>query len=271
MRFDIRGTPHEQARLTAAFAHCTYPFDLVAHDVVIPVSFRDLTADRALGLFWLSGRIEVHSKITNPVLEAEVLLSELAHAVDQYVLTDADRIRLQEQWHPDGPDEHTWFDKGPYNTWSGEAMMGLFVTAYSDLPVTFDQFVHKPTPDVVALLRSLGPVPPPPAVMFVGCRTSSVFHKKDAHWWLSCSTHTWASWEAAVAAGRRPCRWCKPSEGSPLLTPPQGSAEKVNGALGPTAGDAEPSLTSPHPGERGTFEVGHESPGHSHRVADPLD
>lgn len=214
MRFDLRGTQAEQAALATDLAHCTYPFDRVASSVTIPVSFRDLTEDGALGLFWLSGRIEVHNGITDPVLEAEVLLSEVAHAVDQYVLTDADRIRLQQQWHPSGPDEHGWFDKGPYATWSGEAFMGLFVAAYSDLPVTFDQFVHEPTPDVVALLRSMGPVQPPPPpyeeVTFVGCRRSSVFHKQGAHWWLTCGYYKWPSREAALSVGRRPCKWCKP-------------------------------------------------------------
>ncbi len=206
MRFDLRGTDTDRARLAAALAHCTYPFDRVAPGVVIPVSFRDLTGDGALGLFWLSGRVEVHSGITDPVLEAEVLLSEVAHAVDQYVLTDADRLRLQQAWHPAGPDDHTWFDSGPYETWSGEAFMGLFVAAYSDLAVSMDQFVHAPTPDMVALLQSLGPTP---AARYVGCRWSRVFHREGSHWY-TCSTYSWPSREAAIGAGRRPCKRCKP-------------------------------------------------------------
>ncbi len=206
MRFDLQGTDADRQRLTAALARCTYPFDRVAPDVVIPVTVRDLRGDGALGLFWLSGRIEVHNGIRDDGLFAEVLLSEVAHAVDQYTLTDADRNRLQQEWHPDGPDEHTWFDKGPYETWSGEAFMGLFVAAYSDLPVSLDQFVHGPDAATVALLQSMGPAP---AVRYVGCRWSQVFHREAAHWY-SCAAHTWTSRGDAIAAGRRPCKSCKP-------------------------------------------------------------
>lgn len=207
MRFDLQGTDADRARLGAALARCTYPFDRVAPDVTIPVTVRDLRGDGALGLFWLSGRIEVHNGITNGDLFAEVLLSEVAHAVDQYVLTDADRLRLQDGWHPAGLDEHTWFDKGPYETWQGEGFMGLFVAAYSDVPVELTQFVHDPTPEMVGLLRSIGPQPPP--VAYVGCRWSSVFHRQGAHWY-SCVFARWPSRWAALEAGRRPCKSCKP-------------------------------------------------------------
>lgn len=209
MRFDLTlGTEYEQARLQTALARCTYPFEAVAAGVTVPVTFRDLTADGALGLFWLDGRIEVHNRISDDLLLAEVLLSEIAHAVDQYALTAADRLRLQQGWHPSGPDEHTWFDTGPYETWSGEAFMGLFVAAYSDLRVTLTQFVHQPTPEMVALLRSLGPLAEPPPV-YVGCRWSSVFHRKGAHVY-TCLAKQWPTREAAIAAGRRPCGRCKP-------------------------------------------------------------
>lgn len=206
MKFHLEGSTEQQQKLAAALAHCTYPFELVRPDVEVPVKFADLTSWGALGLFWLDGRIEVEQSLTSPMQIAEVLLSEVAHAVDQYTLTDADRMRLQATWHPTGPDQHTWWDSGPYRTWQGEAMMGLFVTAFSDVPVTM-VFAHLPTPEAVALLRSMAPKPA--ADVFVGCKWSRVFHRAGAHWY-SCGYMQWDSREAAIAGGRRPCARCQP-------------------------------------------------------------
>jgi hypothetical protein len=177
------------------------------------VSFAStLSSHGAWGLYWLSGRIEVERTIDNPEFLAEVLLSEVAHAVDMFTLTPADRLSLAATWHPSGPDEHTWFDSGPYETWVGEAFMGLFVAAFSDVPVTMTGFAHHPlTPETVALLRSLAPKPTPPPVeeWFYGCKWSKVFHRDGAHWY-QCGFARWPTREAAVLAGRRPCKRCKP-------------------------------------------------------------
>lgn len=122
MRFQLNGTTEQQETLRQALAHCTYPFQSVRPDVSIPVKFADLISYGAYGLFWLDGRIEVEQTLTDPLQIAEVLLSEVAHAVDQYTLTEADHMRLQETWHPTGPDQHTWWDSGPYRTWEGECV-----------------------------------------------------------------------------------------------------------------------------------------------------
>ncbi len=215
MRFDLRGTDQKKARLTGALARCNYPFALAANDVVVPVSFADtIRTHQAWGLFWLSGRIEVERSISDPEFLAEVLLSEVAHAVDQYTLTPADRLSLAAAWHPSGPDEHTWFDSGPYETWTGEGFMALFVAAFSDVRITMT-LDHAPTPETVALLRAIAPrpdvpfLPPVDEPWFWGCKWSQAFHVDGAHWY-QCSFARWPTREAAIAAGRRPCKRCKP-------------------------------------------------------------
>lgn len=54
------------------------------------------------------------------------------------------------------------------------------------------------------------PAPPPPVEqLFTASRYSSAFHRRGAHWWVP-ETRTWPTREAALAAGLRPCRLCKP-------------------------------------------------------------
>ncbi len=219
MKFELTGTTEQQALLQKGLDRCTYPFDL-ATDVTIPVKFAPtLRTHNAWGLFWLAGRIEIDESLgTDPNFLAEVLLSEVAHAVDQYTYTPADRLLIAQTWHPSGPDEHTWFDSGPYSTWTGEAFMGLFVAAFSDIKVTLSNFAHQPTPETIALVQSLAPqrvpVPNPTPepvseALFVGCRWSKVFHIKYAHWYV-CNWASWYSRTEAEAAGRRACKRCLP-------------------------------------------------------------
>ncbi len=210
MKFALQGTEAQKEALRVALARCWYPFELVRPDITIPVTFADLKSQGAWGLFWLDGRIEVEQTLTDPMKIAEVLLSEVAHAVDQYTLTEADHMRLQATWHPTGPDEHTWWDSGPYRTWEGEAMMALFVSAFSAVPVTMT-LDHKPTPEAVALLRSMAPMAPLPTgpAPYVGCKWSHVFHRRGAHWFV-CGYIEWDTREDAVAVGRRPCARCHP-------------------------------------------------------------
>ncbi len=215
MKFQLSGTVEQKAALQKALDRCSYPFPL-ATDVTIPVKFAPtLDTYQAWGLFWLSGRIEVDVSLLtgDPEFLAEVLLSEVAHAVDQYTYTPADRLLIAQTWHPSGPDQHTWFDSGPYSTWTGEAFMGLFVAAFSNVKVSMSQFAHQPTPETIALVRSLAPQvdpvpdPAPELNVYVGCRWGQVFHVQGAHWY-TCSWATWPTRAEAEASGRRPCRRC---------------------------------------------------------------
>lgn len=103
-----------------------------------------------LGLYWLptnqhpAGRIEVGSHaLSNPDLAREVLVAEIAHAVDYGAMTNSQRARINRLFehtghnHPVderneiGPDE--WFEghEGGYWAWPGERFMALFQAAYA--------------------------------------------------------------------------------------------------------------------------------------------
>ncbi|MCA1569291.1 MAG: hypothetical protein LC798_03005 [Chloroflexi bacterium] len=176
---------------------------------------------RVLGLAWSNGKIEVEQTLAdqNPELFLEVFLSEVAHEVDWFdpALNQAGEDTLFDVMHGvvdatpgrDTPEHgHDWFDMDSYNTWAGEAWMGLFTAATSDVRVTLTQFVHKVTPegiDVTRRLLGITPAPEPKRV-FAG-QTSAVFH--DTHGRLR-RDRWFDSAEEAVATGLRPCRVCKP-------------------------------------------------------------
>lgn len=178
---------------------------------------------QVLGLAWSNGKIELDLSLERlPELAQEVFLSEVAHEVDWFdpAMDRAGEERVWDAFHPGmTPDDigghgHDWFDVGPYESWAGEAWMGLFTAASSDVRVTLTQFVHRVTPEAVAVTRELlglqpaeEPPPPPPATTYFGTRRGATFH--DAHQGVARDV-TWPSREAAIAAGRRPCGVCRP-------------------------------------------------------------
>jgi hypothetical protein len=78
---------------------------------------------RVLGLFWTDYRIECDQSLRGDLL-AEVLWSEAAHAIDQAMLTPADRRAIWDALHVGQPHDphhdatHGWFDT-PFSEWSG--------------------------------------------------------------------------------------------------------------------------------------------------------
>lgn len=182
---------------------------------------------RVLGLAWYSGRVTLEQTLVDePELAGEVLLSEGAHMWDFFGMSDRDRVAVWNALHPphqqlpldadvtDGVDlghGHGWFDVAGYYSWVGEALMGLFVAAFSDYPVTID-FDHPVTAEAAAKVRAIV-FPPPPEPEHCGFARSKVFHHKSC--WVvrllptSCA-HEFPSRDAAVASGRRPCKLCKP-------------------------------------------------------------
>jgi hypothetical protein len=86
-----------------------------------------------------------------------------------------------------------------YRNMVGEALMGAFVRAYSDIPVTIP-FTHLPTDEAVAgIRRALTP--------YYGLSSSAVVH--DQH--RGIAAQVWFTSVADFTAqGRRPCRVCKP-------------------------------------------------------------
>lgn len=170
-----------------------------------------------LGLAWSDGKIELDVSLeANPELAQEVFLSEVAHEVDWFdpAMDRAGEQLIWDAFHGGGDDigahGHDWFDVGPYESWAGEAWMGLFTAATSDVRVTLTQFVHKVTPEAVGVARrllGLEPEPPPPPRPVFGARRSTLFH--DIHLGIR-HDFEWPTREEAIAAGRRPCRVCNP-------------------------------------------------------------
>ena len=97
----------------------------------------------ALGLYWLptpahpAGRIEVDAGIMGDVqLAQEVMLAELAHAVDYGALTEAQRVGVMALFDYSGstPPPQGWFEEQgeqDYWRWRGERFMGLFAAAFA--------------------------------------------------------------------------------------------------------------------------------------------
>jgi hypothetical protein len=172
---------------------------------------------RVLGLFWTDYRIECDQSLRGDLL-AEVLWSEAAHAIDQAMLTDPQRDEIVAALHPEGPDEHPpWWERSDYSkeygTLPGETFMEIVVEAYTPLRATINLH-HEVTPHVIDVARRiLTPelVEPsaPTAAPFFGLRRSKVLH--DAHEGIERQVE-WPTLADAVAAGRRPCRVCRPRE-----------------------------------------------------------
>lgn len=204
---------------------------------------------RVLGLAWYSGKITLEQRlVSNPLLGMEVFLSEGAHMVDFENIggmTDRQRVAIWNAVHPphqqlpldtdirDGVDlghGHGWFDVGTYRSWVGEAWMGLFTKAFSDIPVTIT-FDHPATDAAAHEVRHVflpheeePPVPEVPDVEtdvdievtpepeaeapFFGIHGSSVYH--DSHRGIRRDVTYVSRQEAEEEADRRPCRVCKP-------------------------------------------------------------
>jgi hypothetical protein len=237
--FVLHGTDSQRAIVQAALARCTYPFRSLVPGLqaqksktTIPVEWADLSRyaaivaeskasgghahvheygdtghpiearERVLGLAWYSGRISLDLTLEQePELAGEVLLSEGAHMIDFFAMSDTQRDLIYAAFHGGEMTEHGhgWWDEGTYREWVGEALMGGVVRAYSDYPVTIP-FVHPPTDEAVAgIRRAMTP--------YYGLTSSAVVH--DQHrgipaqeWFTSVADFT--------AQGRRPCRVCKP-------------------------------------------------------------
>lgn len=136
---------------------------------------------------------------------------------------------------------HDWFDKGSYYDFVGEAFMGGFIKAFSDLPVTIpfnhetteltiqriryallpEQFpegappveepVEEPTTDegVTPQPEPETPFPEEPHYHFFSKQGSKVFH--DSHTGIAQDIR-WANETQALEAGLRPCKVCKPKD-----------------------------------------------------------
>lgn len=251
--FDLKGTPQQNEIIRNALARTQFPFHLLLPKLkadtgrdLIPAEWEDLSRyaaaleaqkskgghahihedgdtghpiemrERVLGLAWYSGKVTVdESLVNNPELAKEVFLSEGAHMIDFFYMTDAHREALFNALHggEEAPAEHGhgWFDVGGYRSWAGEAFMGLFVRAFSDVQMTIP-FDHPPTPYAIGRAREiLLPEPEikpnPDMAPYFATRSGKVFH--DKHGRIPREA-TFTSYAEAEASGRRPCKTCKP-------------------------------------------------------------
>jgi hypothetical protein len=194
--FDLRGTEAQRALTQAALDRCDFPWVRLLPQLLseagrdrLVIEWADLATqprqlarqhgapperirpgatmrERVLGEAWTDGLTRIDISVQpDPELAHEVILSEVAgHQVDFFLLTEDHRRAITEAYHPTGPDEHVWFDKGAYETWIGEALMAGGTRAYSDVTVSLTQFVHATTDDVARRIRriitpDLGPPP----------------------------------------------------------------------------------------------------------------
>lgn len=213
---DLSGVadPTHKAQLQAALNACDFPFSRIPRNLgkPVPVSVSDLSRyagskafddghahiegsevetghllgearKGALGLFWLptaaapAGRIEVGVvAFSEPHLAEEVLMAELAHAVDYGAMSVKQRGRILSAYIEGQPDEdgvNDWFEEAgesDYWSWIGESFMSGFMAAFApSLPRPLEPrqpWVHRTTPETTlvirrALARPLGaPVPP---------------------------------------------------------------------------------------------------------------
>lgn len=181
---------------------------------------------RVLGLFYLPPYTRIvldTSLVDHPTVAQEVFLAEAAHAVDYHwakerglrravwnaLHADADDITADPAEAGDAGHGHSWFD-GPagYATWVGEAWMALFTRAYApSIPVTI-ALAHPVTDAAAAEVRRAFAEYLPDAGRAVYRGPTSVFH--DSHKRIA-PVEWYGSAAAAVAAGLRACRVCRPT------------------------------------------------------------
>lgn len=167
---------------------------------------------RVLGLAWYSGKVSVDASLEGePELAGEVLLSEAAHMTDFFWITPEQRACVFAIFHGDDNTlhDHGWFEESgneDYWSWVGEAFMAGFLQAFTDYEPTLTGFHHAATEDVGRRIREL--LQPAPSNSVFGMASSSVFH--DRHYGIAGDL-IWPSSAQAAAAGRRPCRVCRPA------------------------------------------------------------
>ena len=263
MRWELRGTPNQNAIIQNTLGRCDFPFGERLQIAVIPVEWADLSRynaavaveateaprqhgdlveedgetaikvydkarKRVLGLAWYSGKITIDTSLeSNPDLAGEVWISEGAHMVDFFYMEDDHRVAVWNAVHPpeqhlplgtnieDGVDlghGHGWFDVGTYREWVGEEFMGLFVRAFSDLPVTI-VLSHTWDADAITQVRMalLGTPSQPPAepdLLYFASNRGATYH--DSHKGIPAE-RVFTRLEDAQTAGLRACKTCKPA------------------------------------------------------------
>lgn len=185
-----------------------------------------IVRQQVLGLYWLptakypGGRISVERNIARD-LQHEVLICEVAHAIDYTAMTVEQRDAILRAYHG-GKHPHEvghvsdwWEEEGEvdYRDWTAEAFMFGVVLAFSDMRPSFDFFTHKTTPEVVdAIRRVLTPPDPAPILIGVKCKRPKcrrVYHRPECRIARYLPLR-YEPLDPADIARRRGCRICRP-------------------------------------------------------------
>lgn len=86
---------------------------------------------------------------------AWLVAHEMAHAADHGLLTDGDRERIAAAWHPEGADEHEWWDGEVYEDRMAENFTAVFQTLYCPSTVQGSFGNHEVTPEVLETVKSV--------------------------------------------------------------------------------------------------------------------
>jgi len=247
----ITNTSYQRRLVEEAISQCTFPYERLLpklkseqHKDLIPVEWRNLAQGAAalshstyhkqgihpivvrqqtLGLAWYSGKIELDLSLEHtPSLAKEVFLAESAHMVDFFYITPEQRAEMFKIFHHGDttPHDHGWFEEtGNQNYWAfvGEAWMGGFIQAYTELEPSLGNFEHKINEAEAQQIREIltpagsgmPPAIPNPMGSVWALYTGKVYH--DHHKSLEKGQLRFfpSSAEARVA-GLKPCRVCKP-------------------------------------------------------------
>ena len=165
-------------------------------------------------IYTVSGRIYLDVRLeAHPAVAMESVGAEVAHAVDFFLpMTDDQRSELLRLWGVGG----TWWEVQDYGaeyfTLGGEAFMGEFVKAYSDMPFDQSAFLHDSGVEPADVRRVLGiertdyvpPKPHRPEDHFQRYGKSLIYHRFSHYKRLGTPLHD--------LTGLRPCKTCKPQE-----------------------------------------------------------
>ncbi|MBA2741919.1 MAG: hypothetical protein H0U46_07900 [Actinobacteria bacterium] len=217
---DIPGSPNRAAQRpehVPGHVHIHDEEGNEGHGILRWISGRWWTA----GVFWTDGRIYVDVRCeSRPALAREVVSAELAHSVDFFLpLSDDTKLELMDLWHPGSEDAHTWWEihdyGGEYYTLGGEAFMGAFTIAYSEMEPDQSAFEHRSTEEMAdAIAAIVGVAPVSSRLMVFRIGRSRRYHRETC-WVVRVSktlgrTMLKLDLSSAQAAMLTPCRICRP-------------------------------------------------------------
>lgn len=199
MIFNVVGNASQQAIVSNAMANTRFNPDLMLPGLKqktgksqITVYFRPL-GNSIWGTASEDGIVQINTSLSDLVAAQTFVMEGFAHMSDFFYLNAAQRQAIFNLWHPNGPDGHSWFEPSTYWNQVGEALMDLFVWAFTPWR-TQNSFVHKPTEEIAAKLPAIynvqqPPKPPPSTIADVHAKIDNIFNvalaQRDMRslWW----------------------------------------------------------------------------------------